>query len=135
VSTAINIPRKAPPLVGVLATSPLAIQRANYVAALQRLNWNDTSAAGLARRKDLEALRELVDSDYYLWNAHAPAGCCDIPPEDDTYHEGEDDGYPDITGNECPHCHGTGEGPNEHVACSCVSANSPYAPRRPGWDL
>jgi hypothetical protein len=113
----------------------LANHRANYIAALQRLDWADASAAGLMRLKELRDLRELVDSDFYLWNAHAPAGRCDIPPEDDSYHEGEDDGYPDITGMECPHCHGTGEGRNEHSACSCVAANSPFAPRRSGWDL
>lgn len=102
-------PRPGPQPLGLLATHPLAIERASYVRRLMAHDFKAEDDAAVDELIELEALRERVDADYILWNMYAPPEFCAIPEDD----EGEDDD------NECSVCRGTGEG--RHEGASCVA--------------
>lgn len=94
-----------PNLVGLAATNPQAIRRADYLARLMRHQWEATDDAATDEFIELEALRAEVDADCRLWNSFAPAGFCELPEEV------EFDGTCDV-------CAGTGEGRHEGASCT-----------------
>jgi hypothetical protein len=62
----------------------MAIQRAAYITALKRHDWShemsDDHSRYVIGRQQLAELRMVqreIDSDYSLWNQHAPAQCRD----------------------------------------------------------